>query len=239
MSEVIQHNLGVSTDLQVIDRFLNVRDSFLVDAGCGNMGLSRALAQRGASVLGIDPDPVQAKNNQQADTVANVGFAQTGADAIPVENSSVDGILFPYSLHHIPANRYPAVFEELFRVLKADGFIYVMEPVASGKLNEVMRLFHDEAQARQVAQEALDTLAIPYFADVDTIDYRISIQYNSWEEYANRYASKSYNTHYSEAQVRDDAVKHRFLELGEPTNFMFESPMRVTHLRNANRTPQS
>ncbi len=150
MSEVIQHDLGVSNDLQVIDRFLNVRDSFLVDAGCGNMGLSRALAQRGASVLGIDPDPVQAKKNQQADTVANVGFAQTGADAIPVENSSVDGILFPYSLHHIPANRYPAVFEELFRVLKADGFIYVIEPVASGKLNEVMRLFHDEAQVRQV-----------------------------------------------------------------------------------------
>lgn len=231
VSKPVYHDMGVSTDLAVIDHFLDVKDAFLIDAGCGNMALSRALAQRGASVLGIDPDPVQALKNQAAETIPDVGFAQTGADAIPVENASVDGVLFPYSLHHVPAELYPAVFEELSRVLKPEGFIYAIEPVAAGDLNEVMRLFHDESLVRQQAQEALEVHVIPNFDEVAVIDYRIPLEYSSWEQYASRYAGKSYNTNYTEAQVRADSVRRRFLELGEPRGFHFESPMRVTYAR--------
>lgn len=225
------HDLGLCTDLEALDQFLTVAGLFLVDAGCGNMHLSRALAARGASVLAIDPDPIQARENQQAETVANVGFAQTGADAIPVESQSVDGVLFPYSLHHIPASLYSVVFEELNRILKPDGFLYAMEPVADGDLNEVMRLFHDERAVRQSAQWALDNLGAKYFSEADIINYRIPIQYHSWEEYADRYVGKSYNTNYTEAQVRDGKVRDRFIELGEPTGYAFESPMKVSYLR--------
>lgn len=227
-----QHDLGLSTDLDVIDRYLNINGSFLVDAGCGGMGLSRSLAQRGASVLAIDPDPVQADKNKQADVIPNVGFAEAGAEAIPVETGSVDGVLFPYSLHHVPAELYPRVFTELYRVLKPDGFIYVIEPVADGKLNEVLRMFHDEEAVREAAQQALEEYAIPRFSDVDIINYRIPVQYGSWEEYASRYAAKSYNTRYTEEQVRDDAVKQRFIALGESSGYSFESPMKVTYLQN-------
>jgi len=228
-----QYDLGLCTDLEALDKILSVSGCFLIDAGCGNMHLSRALAERGASVLGIDPDPVQAAMNRQADTVADVGFAETGADAIPVESNSVDGIVFPYSLHHVPSELYPAVFKEVSRVLKPDGFLYVIEPVAQGDLNEVMRLFHDEHAVRQAAQSALDTLAAPNFKAIDVITYRIPVQYDSWEAYATRYANKSYNTNYTESQVRSDAVKQRFLELGAPNGFRFESPMKVSYFRNA------
>jgi len=226
------HDLGICTDLDAIDRFLSVNGQFLIDAGCGNMHLSRALSERGASVLAIDPDPVQAKKNQLADTIDNVGFVQTGADTIPVEPGSVDGVVFPYSLHHIPADLYPAVFVELHRILKPAGFIYVIEPVAAGDLNEVMRLFHDERLVRQAAQDALDEYGARYFAQMDVVNYRIPVRYESWEEYASRYASKSYNTHYTEADVRAAEVKERFIGLGAPKNYAFESPMKVTYLRN-------
>ena len=225
------HDLGVCTDLDVIDRHIDVSGLFLVEAGCGNMDLSKALATRGARVLAIDPDPVQAAKNQQADVIPNVGFAQTGAQSLPVEPGSVDGVLFPYSLHHVPAKLFEAVFQEVRRVLKEDGFLYILEPVAAGELNEVMRLFHDEAKVRAAAQDALDTLAMPLFEEADVIDYRVAVHFTSWDDYATRYSNKSYNTNYTEAQVRDEAVKQRFLEFGEPLNFNFESPMRVTYLR--------
>lgn len=226
-----QQNLGVCTDLDVIDRCLNVSDQFLIDAGCGNMHLSKALAERGAHVLAIDPDPEQAKKNQAADIVTNVGFAETGADQLPVESRSVDGIVFPYSLHHIPDRLYPAVFSEAMRVLKPDGFLYIMEPVASGELNEVMRMFHDEAAVRAAAQAAIETHAAPHFAQIDVIEYRTPVSYDSWEHFAQRYANKTFNNDYTEADIRAEPVRKKFLEVGEPRQFQFESPMRVTWMR--------
>ncbi|MFT4728027.1 MAG: ubiquinone/menaquinone biosynthesis C-methylase UbiE [Granulosicoccus sp.] len=225
-------DLGITRDIDVIDRVLCVENKFLVDAGCGDMGLSRALAKRGARVLGIDPDPIQAEKNIQADIIPNVGFAHTGAQSIPVENASVDGVLFPYSLHHVPADMYQSVFSELSRILKPDGFIYAMEPVASGKINEVMRIFHDEAEVREMAQTALDELAIPLFEDVSVFTYCVPVQYESWEDFKEKYIGASYNTaSYTPEQVSDDSVKAQFLSLGEATGFMFESPMKVTFLR--------
>ncbi len=230
-SNVKSQDFGVCTDLDAIDRCLTVSDKFLIDAGCGNMHLSKALAERGAHVLAIDPDEAQAKENQAADIVANVGFAETGADQIPVENQSIDGMLFSYSLHHIPADLYEAVFAEALRILKPDGFMYIIEPVASGELNDVVRLFHDEAEVRADAQTAINKLGVPRFAECEVVEYRIPVSYDSWEHFANRYVGKTFNNNYTEADVRSEHVRKKFLEVGEARQFKFESPMRVTWLR--------
>jgi ubiquinone/menaquinone biosynthesis C-methylase UbiE len=216
--------------LAVLDRQLNVDGLFLIDAGCGDMHLSRELASRGASVLALDPDPIQAEKNRQLDTIANVGFVETGADSIPVEPAAIDGVLFPYSLHHVPNDLMPAVFDEVFRILKPDGFVYIIEPVAQGGLNEVTSLFHDEAKVREQAQQAIDNIARPAFSNTQVIDYSKAVVYDSWERFAKNYISKSFNTQYSEADILNDKVKQSFLEQAEKCNFNFESPMRVTHL---------
>ena len=225
-------DLGLTRNIDVIDQAVDVDNLFLVDAGCGDLGLSKALAKRGAKVLGIDPDPIQAEKNRQAAVIPNVGFAQTGAQNIPVENASVDGVLFPKSLHHVPSDMFEPVFNELKRVLKPDGFIYVMEPVASGDHNEVMRMFHDEAEVRQMAQSALDQLAIPFFQDISVFTYCVSVQYEGWEDYEAKYIGNSYNSQsYTPEQVSDEAVKARFLSFEKTDGFLFESPMKVTFLR--------
>ena len=53
------------------------------------------------------------------------------------------------------AELYESVFQEVLRVLKPSGFLYVLEPVAAGDLNDIMRLFHDEAAVRSAAQAAI------------------------------------------------------------------------------------
>ncbi len=234
--QINKHDLGVSSDLDVIDQFLQPNDQFLIDAGCGNMHLSKALANRGAHVLAIDPDPIQAAKNNAAEITPNVGFAETGADQIPVESQSVDGVLFPYSLHHVPQELHEAVFAECLRILRPDGFVYIMEPVASGELNEVMQLFHDERQVRDAAQRAIDAFGVPNFSQADVIEYSNKVSYDSWDSFAARYAGKSFNTHYTEEQVRAEPVREKFIEVGEHRDFQFESPMRVTWLRSPVRT---
>ena len=224
-------HVGLATDLEIVDRCLDVSNQFLVDAGCGNMHFAKALAERGASVLAIDPDPVQAELNRAVPTIANVGFAECGAEKMPLDSGSVDGVLFPYSLHHVPKSLYRAVFDEVLRVLKPDGFLYVLEPVADGDLNSVMQLFHDERQVRADAQLALEQMLAPQFLEVQVINYSTPIQYESWEQYASDYAGKSYNQNYTESDIRSGAVEQRFMEVGEPNNFHFEAPKRVTWLR--------
>ena len=94
-----------------------------------------------------------------------------------------------------------------------------------------MRMFHDEQAVRAGAQKALESLAMPLFQQVTVVNYRVPVEYKSWEEYASRYAGKSFNADYTEADIRSAEVKARFLALGEPRQFLFESPMQVTYLR--------
>ncbi len=228
-------NLGEMRDIDVIDKHISVKDQFLIDAGCGDMGLSRALAKRGAHVLAIDPDPVQAEKNRAAPITANVGFAETGADNIPVVNNSIDGVLFPYSMHHIPAEKLDDVFTELQRILKPTGFVYIMEPVASGALNDVIRLFHDESKVRAEVQQYLDLQAPAVFDQIQVINYHYNVEHSSWDDFCNSYAGKSYNTNaYTAEDVQRPAVKEKFEQLATQHNHFFDCPIKVTLLSGKN-----
>jgi len=222
----------VSSDLAELDKLLAVDGLRLIDAGCGAMRFSRALAKRGAQVLAIDPDPIQAKLNSEQEAIPNIEFVETGADALPAEDNSIDGILFSYSLHHVPANLYRKVFSEAARVLKPDGFMCALEPVAEGKINEVMSLFHDEKQVRADAQLALNTLGKTLFEETEVVEYFNEVEYAGWDDYAAKYIASSYNTNYSEADIRKPKVKALFEEYGKPLGYRFESPMKITCLRH-------
>jgi len=226
-----------TSDYAIIDDRLELQGRFVVDAGCGSLKLARHLSERGASVLAVDPDPVQAKKNRAAEVIPNVGFVESSADAIPVETGGTDGVIFSYSLHHIPTAMLPRVFDEVFRILKPEGFLYVLEPVADGALYDVMKLFHNETQIRAEAQTALDSLVQHRFKQAEDFSYYRRQSYTGWEEFANHYAGLSYNAGYTEAQVRDEQVQRRFESLGAPLGYAFEVPMRVRYFTGVKSTP--
>ncbi len=219
-------------DMVELDKLIDVNGLYVVDAGCGSMPFSKALAKRGAKVLAIDPDPVQAKLNRQADIPPGIEFVETGADQLPASDSSIDGILFSYSLHHVPSELYPTVFKEAARVLKPTGFFCAVEPVAQGKLNEVMSMFHDEKEVRAKAQQALDTLGAEYFCESQVSEYTNKVKFSGWDEYAAHYVKSSYNTHYTEEQVTDKKVQSLFEEYGKADDYQFDSPMKITVLKH-------
>lgn len=210
-------DLGSCLNIDVLNRFLSLQGQRVLDIGCGAFGFTRILAENGASVLGIDPDPIQAEKNRAADPIPNIEFQEAGADKLPVADQSFDGVTFGYSLHHVPAELYPVMFDEIFRVLKPGGFLYVVEPTDCDG-NDVMRLFHNEDKVRADAWQGLQELAVPRFETTDTVTYYSVTQFESWDEYATRYSSKSFNELYTEADVRRDEVREAYERLAGPEN---------------------
>jgi len=225
--------LGCRTNIDVINEFVEIDDRDIVDAGCGSMIVSRQLAENGARVLAIDPDPVQAEFNRKEPPAANLKFAESGAEQIPAESESVDGVFFSYSLHHVPKQLYPAVFDEVLRILRPNGFLFVIEPTDC-PLNEVMRLFHNEDKERALAQQSLWELAVPKFESVEEVRYHSFRRFESFDDFATHFASRTFNELYSESDVRNDTVKETFERLGAP-EYEFEAPKQAMVLRNKKR----
>ena len=222
-------DLGCITNIEVINQFVSLTGRHVIDAGCGDMAISRQLAENGASVLAIDPDSIQAELNRKTLPLENIEFVETGAEKIPVEAATIDGVFFSYSLHHIPQAIYPKVFGEVLRVLKPDGFLFVIEPVAC-PLNDVMKLFHNEDRERAAAWQALEELAVRSFDSAEAVTYHSFAQYESFEQFAGHFASRSFNSLYTEADVRRPEVKAAFERLGKP-DYRFQSPKQVMVLQ--------
>ena len=230
-------NLGRTTSIDVVGDRIPLDGQVVVDVGCGDMTFTRHLAGRGAVALGVDPDPIQAEQNRCADPVSNVEFAEAEATQLPVADGSVDGVFFSFSLHHVPAASYPRVFAEVRRVLVPHGYLCVIEP-ADGPLNTVRKLFHDEDAERAAAQAALVQLAVPAFRQHRCFEYRSDVSFESFDDFVARYAGKTFNDGYSEADIRRPEVQAAFEQLGAPT-YRFESPKTMMLLEGVRRSAGS
>lgn len=227
-------DLGLAMNIDVIRKFVSLQGKTVIDAGCGDMTVAKMLAGEGATVLALDPDPIQAEKNRDEDPIPGIQFVETTAEQIPMDDGSVDGAFFSYSLHHIPVETYPQVFAEVLRVLKPTGFIYVIEPTDC-PLNQVMMHFHDEEEVRAAAQHALIELAAQSFDSKQIVDYHSIRTFESFEEFATHFSSRSFNTIYSEADVRAPQVEQAFELHGAP-DYQFVAPKRVVILKDRKTT---
>ena len=217
---------GLSTDLAVLDRLVQVRGRSIVDVGCGAGALARSLAERGATVLGVEPDPVQAERNRDASETDGVSFAEGRAEALPVGDVAVDGVIFGRSLHHVPEAAMRPALAEARRVLAEGGFLYVLEPVMEGAFSAVMKPFHDETEVRRQARRALADSA-PLFDRAREIHYEVERRFESHAAFVDLFSGLSYNSYGADA-VRSETVK-RLFEAGrtDAGDYAFVQPMRV------------
>jgi SAM-dependent methyltransferase len=127
----------------------------IVDVGCGDGAVARALTRRGGIVTGIEIDARALAPALAAPAVGNERYLEGRAEALPLGDRSVDLVVFFNSLHHVPVELLEAGLAEAARVLVPDGVLFVLEPIAAGAYFDLTRLVEDETFVRAKAYEAL------------------------------------------------------------------------------------
>lgn len=187
-------DLGESSEMGVIDRFVPVAGLDVADVGCGDGRFARQLAERGARVLGIEPDPIQAEKNRAAEAVPGLTFVEAPGQALPIEDGSLDGVFFSYSLHHVPREHMAGALAEAMRVLRPEnGFLCAVEPLLTGGMEAVYRPFHDETEVRTLAYDALRRVVAPRFAEAQELRFREAVRYDDFATFLEQMTGTTYN----------------------------------------------
>ena len=219
-------DLGRLSDVKALRSIFDPNELRLIDIGCGDGSLARKLAYVGATVMGVEPDSIQAQINASAESVENVQFFEAYANEIPADDSSVDGVIFSLSLHHVPRDEMQASLNEARRVIKPGGFMAVAEPLVEGSYNAAIELFHDETEVRQHAIEALQSFACPQFNDWRQYFYTTETRFESFDTFADHYINMTYNT-FDRDIITSAAVRERFESNRDGNDYLLLQPMRI------------
>ena len=114
-----------SSHLDRIDRLVRPKPGErILEVGCGQGHLTKALADRGVDITGIDVNP-NAREIANTDRVVHMNAADLDFD-----DEAFDAVISVHAIEHIPP--LEAALAEMVRVLKTGGragFVYPAEPI--------------------------------------------------------------------------------------------------------------
>lgn len=225
---------SVTDELDVLEPLVPLQGARIIEAGCGAARLARDLVQRHetAEVIGIEVDDRQLAKNL-LEPAQRLRFERAGAEAIPFGDASFDGAMMLKSLHHVPMALMDQALSEIARVLRPRGWLYVCEPVYAGPLNELIRLFNDEGEARAAAQSALDrVIASGQWLAAAEQRFEMPVRFASFEEFEQRMMRPTFADHgIDDAMI--DRVRQRYAPHQGEGGAHFTRPMHVRLLRKA------
>ena len=159
------------TPLGIIRRHLApLAGKRILDCGCGGGVLARSLTADGAVVTGIDPS--EAAIATARSNVPDATFEIAAAERLPFADGSFDAAIFMNALHHVPVHAMSGALAEVRRVVVEGGRVIVIEPLAEGTFDAVLRLIDDETLVRGQAQAAVAaSLVTPVFTLVESVSF--------------------------------------------------------------------
>jgi SAM-dependent methyltransferase len=159
------------SDLAMLERLVPPDATDVVDIGCGGGALVRALTGLGARVTGVEISESQLAAAIGQDNGSGARYLVGRAERLPLDNSSVDIVVFMRSLHHVPQDQLGAALAEARRVIRPGGAVYVAEPLAEGSFFELTRMVDDETVVRSAAQAALTQASDAGLRRSTTVEY--------------------------------------------------------------------
>jgi hypothetical protein len=206
------------SDFEQLAQAVELQGRDVVDIGCGDGALVRALAKAGANAVGIEVSEAAVERARAKDPANR--YLLGGAESIPLPDASVDVAVLMRSLHHVPDPN--SAFGELKRVVR--DLVYIAEPLPTGDLFELVKSVDDETEVRARAQRAIADAA--GFERVSTIEYDVTIPLATFEAFRDRMLAA------------DPERAERFAELEADLRTRFTPgdytvPMRADLLRSA------
>jgi len=218
---------------EIYNDLLSLDGKHILELGCGSADITRNIATSGANrkITALEVDVCAHEKNLQITDLPNVTFALAGAQAIPLEDESVDVVLMFKSLHHVPIELMEPSMQEIKRVLKTGGLVYISEPIFSGEFNEILRLFHDEQKVRHAAfntiKKAVDE---GLFKLVEETFFYSPMNFENFAEFENNTIKATHSNHSLDEKLYK-LVKQRFEQHVGENGAHFLMPMRVDLLQ--------
>jgi hypothetical protein len=183
------------------------------------------------SLNASSPPPGSISSTSAAATGASVfglTYVEAPGQALPLDDDSMDGVFFCYSLHHVPIDVMDRALAEAMRVMKPEiGFLYVLEPMLNGSLETLYQPFHDETEVRTRAYDALKRHVEPRFDEARELRYHESVHYDTFATFADEVEGFSY-IDFTREHVDTPEVRAKF-ELGH--GYVFTQHNRVNFYR--------
>ncbi len=187
-----------ATELEIMEACLPLKNAQVVELGCGRAWMTRQMSQRfgPAHILATEVDRIQHEKNLQIDDLPRVSFHFGGAEAIDTQDNSADIVVMLKSLHHVPAELMDQALEEIARVLRPGGLAYISEPVYRGDFNDILKLFHDEKEVRELAFSAVSrAVEAGKLELVEQIFFNSPGHYRNFDEFDQRMLQVTHTEH--------------------------------------------
>lgn len=198
---------------EVLAELVPLAGKRIVDVGSGAGELVRWMARQGADAVGVECGEYGLTKARAADPDHPERYLDGVGQDLPFADASADAVTFCYSLHHVPEAEMVNALREAHRVLRADGLLYIIEPVAGGPGFEVVKLVDDETHVRALAQQALESATEIGFAAETAMQFHSEYSYadaDAWE--ANVVGIDP--TRAARMEEHRDEVRRRFYEHG-------------------------
>lgn len=228
-----------TTDLAVLERLTAPAERDVLDVGCGPGHLVRSLAALGARPVGLEVSAEQLAPALAADDGSGARYLVGRAEALPLEDATMDVVVFMRALHHVPVEEQFTALSEGRRVLRPGGHLYVAEPLSEGSYFELMSLVEDEREVRLAAQLVTAEAGRAGLTAAARVQYEVELKIADLDALRRRFVSvdpgraEVFDAHPSE-------INAALERLGEPAGdrgWSFRQPMRADLLRHDENAP--
>ena len=204
----------------------------VIDVGCGDGAMVRALTRLGAVATGIEIDAHQLAPALAAAPAGNERYLEGRGEKLPLDDESVDLVLYFNSLHHVPVALHRAALEEARRVLVRGGAALIVEPLAEGDWFELVRPVEDETAVRALAYQAIQAVLGDLFLGERELIYCSPLSFANFDQAAARILAVDPARGPVLEKLRPELAR-RFAESGEklPEGRLFYPPSRANLLR--------
>lgn len=231
--KLINTNITQELNEDYLIETLNLNNKTILELGCGDALKTINIATTGFNrrIIACEVDKIQHQKNLQLN-YANIEFKLCGAEKIDLDDESVDMIFMFKSFHHIPINLMPKALNEIKRVLKPNGLVYISEPLFMGDLNDIIAMFHNEELVRCEAFNAIkNSVDNEEFKLFQEIFFYSLVTYKDFDEFKVKVMNVTYNDNNISNEL-EEKIKEKFLQASsDKQSATFKKPFRVDILQ--------
>ncbi len=137
-------------------------DSKILDLCCGSGQTTQFLVQRSSHVTGLDASPLSIKRAKQ--NVPQASYIEAFAEKIPLSDNEFDLVHTSAAMHEMEAEQLRQILQEVYRVLKPDGYFAMVDfhapthPIFVSGLAVFFWLFETETAWQLIKTDLVDLL---------------------------------------------------------------------------------